>query len=127
MLRKGKELTIDKISNLVNNITMEMNEVITYWNKIYLSGPIDIIEQECRKYALEVGLCVTVDQTKFIYTGGEEFGACVGLINYPRFPSTRVALDEKAHDLAMRILKATAQNSVLIMNPESTRWFSIRK
>lgn len=30
------------------------------------------------------GLCVTVTQTTFLYKGGMEEGAIIGIINYPR-------------------------------------------
>lgn len=99
----------------------------TYWVKIYLSGPLEVIEQTCRQECLEAGLCVTVDPTKFIYTGGEETGAVIGLINYPRFPSQTSELTERARKLAKRLLDATCQLSVLVMTPESTEWITKRE
>ena len=76
----------------------------TYWVKIYLSGPLAVIEQVCREECLKKGLCVTVEPTRFIYTGGEETGALVGLINYPRFPQTAGELFVRARDLALTLL-----------------------
>ena len=70
---------------------------------------------------------MTVEPTRFIYTGGEETGAVVGLINYPRFPSTPEAILFRARELAMRLLEATCQHSVLVMTPDQTQWISKRE
>lgn len=99
----------------------------TAWAKIYSSGPIQVIEHACRKYCLDVGLCVTVEQTKFIYTGGEEAGAVVGLINYPRFESCQERVTQHAMNLAAAILEASFQHSVLVMTPIETTWISKRE
>lgn len=99
----------------------------TYWVRLYLSGPLQAIEQACRQECLEEGLCVTVEPTRFIYTGGEETGAVVGLVNYPRFPSTPGSLQERGRKLAIRLLEATCQHSVLVMTPEETEWITKRE
>lgn len=59
----------------------------TYWVRLYLSGPIESAKQLLRKECGQKGLCVTVEPTSYIYTGGEESGYVVGLIQYPRFPA----------------------------------------
>ena len=41
----------------------------------------------CQKYCDKVGLGLTITDTEFIYTEGNEHGLIVGLINYPRLPS----------------------------------------
>ncbi len=99
----------------------------TWWAKIYLSGPITVIEQTCREDCLAEGLCVTVTPTRFIYTGGEETGAEVGLINYPRFPSDSETITSRARALAVRLLDATCQHSVLVMTPTVTEWITKRQ
>jgi hypothetical protein len=98
----------------------------THWVKIYLSGPISVIEQTCRQACKEEGMCVTVEPTKFIYTGGEEVGAVVGLVNYPRFPKDREAINSRARSLAVRLLEATLQDSAMVMTPEQTEWITLR-
>lgn len=99
----------------------------TYWARIYLSGPLAVIEQTCRQECFDAGLCVTVEPTRFIYTGGEETGAVVGLINYPRFPCEPSAIMDRARKLAVRLLDATFQHSVLIMTPENSEWVTKRE
>lgn len=99
----------------------------THVVRIYLSGPLEVIEMECRRFCLQVGLCVTVEPTRFIYTGGEETGAVVGLLNYPRFPKTDAEIDNTALELAKRLLEATAQHSVLIVEPGESIWITKRE
>lgn len=98
----------------------------TFWAKIYLAGDVSVIKQECRKYCFEVGLCVTITPTNYIYTGGEESGVEIGLINYPRFPSTKDVLLSKAKELGERLMLACHQWSFLVMTPDETI-FSTRR
>lgn len=98
----------------------------TYSVSIYISGPIEVIEHACRSYCSRIGLCVTVSPTKFIYTGGEELGCVVGLINYPRFPKSDLELDKTARDLAKMLLRCSFQDSVLIVSSKESIWLSKR-
>lgn len=100
---------------------MKETRVKTWWAKIYVAGPRDTILQTCRKYC-EEGLCVTVEVTKFIYTGGEEMGVVIGLVNYPRFPSTPDAITDKAVILAKKIVKDAYQKTALVVTPINTVW-----
>ena len=106
-------------------MTME-GKVDSYWARIYIAGPISEIEQVCREFVLEVGLCVTVTPTKYIYTGGEETGVIVELINYPRFPSTPDEVNNKALTLADKIMVQTCQGSYTIVTPDETVYYSRR-
>jgi hypothetical protein len=99
----------------------------TYWAKIYISGPIEEGKQIIRRDCLREGLCVTIEPTLFIYKGGEEFGYVVGLINYPRFPALPEAIWNRAVDLAVKLLEETYQESVLVMAPDKTQWFTKRE
>lgn len=93
---------------------------------IFMAGDITQAKKVCREYCFSIGLCVTVDPTTYIYTGGEEEGFRVGLINYPRFPSTKEALGETARDLAQCLLIQLCQHSYSIVGPDETEWFSRR-
>jgi hypothetical protein len=99
----------------------------TYWARIYMSGPIEVAKQTIRAECLREGLCVTVEPTTFIYTGGEEAGYVVGLIHYPRFPSNPVAIEARARDLMQKLLDATHQQSALLMTPNVTTWITKRE
>lgn len=93
---------------------------------IYIAGDVEIIKQVCREYCLDVGLCVTVTPTTFVYTGGEESGAMIGLINYPRYPSTQDAITQRADDLAKQIMLRCCQWSFSVVTPKETLWHSRR-
>jgi hypothetical protein len=105
---------------------MNNQSTTTHTVRIYMSGPIDVAKQIIRAECLREGLCVTIDPTTFIYTGGEESGYVVGLINYPRFPSTPADIEERARDLMHKLLDATFQHSGLLMTPVTTEWVSKR-
>jgi len=78
-----------------------------------------------RRFCYEKGLCVTVTASTFIYTGGEESGFCVGLVNYPRFPSTPDELEAKAIKIARGLIVACCQRTALVVGPKRTRWVVI--
>ena len=104
-----------------------MQQETTYWAKIYLSGDINVIKQVCREYCKRVGLCVTIAETLFIYTGGEEYGVEVGLINYPRFPDTNEGIFNKAMELGELCRDGCFQHSYLVMTPTITIWQTNRE
>lgn len=100
--------------------------VETHAVKLYLSGPIDVAKQIIRAECLREGLCVTIEPTTFIYTGGEESGYVVGLLNYPRFPSAPDDMDARASDLMRKLLEGTHQHSALMVTPDATHWITHR-
>ena len=97
----------------------------TYWAKIFIAGELYQIEQTCRKFCLE-GFCVTVTPTNYIYTYGEETGAEVGIINYPRFPKEPAEILDKAQDLGFALMEDCCQGSFTIMTPDETTFYSRR-
>ncbi len=99
----------------------------TYWVKIYLSGPIEVAAQVIREECMAEGLCVTLTPTRFIYTGGEESGYVVGLIDYPRFPSGKDKVRSRAEFLAHELIKKTHQHSALVQDAETTKWITSRE
>jgi len=99
----------------------------TFVVRLYLSGPIDVAKQIIRKECLSRGLCVTVEPTTFIYTGGEESGYVVGLLNYPRFPSSPEAIYLRAKELMIQLIEGTYQHSGLLVSPDITEWISKRE
>lgn len=105
---------------------MEVRIEPTFRAEICLAGDFGIIQQACREFCFRVGCCVTVTPCSYIYTGGEEAGALVRLINYPRFPSTPEELYAKAEMLAMELMQAACQHSVLILDDLTTKWISMR-
>ena len=100
-------------------------EAATYVVTIYMAGDVAHARQVVRAFVLE-GLCVTLEPTDYVYTGGVESGFRIGLLNYPRFPSSPSEILQKAVRLAARLREDLAQHSFLIVTPEKTYWDSLR-
>lgn len=73
------------------------------------------------------GLCVTVEPVEFIYTGGQERGVRVGLINYPRFPCDPTEIFIRAEMLASALVEGMHQHSASIVASDRTVWISRRE
>ena len=79
---------------------------------------LDYLSSYCDNHS--EGLCVTATPTNFVYTGGREQGVIIGLINYPRFPSTPHEITEEACKLATGLHTRFGQYRVTIMGPDQT-------
>lgn len=99
----------------------------TYVIRIYISGPIESAKALLREECMREGLCVTIEPTLFIYTGGEETGYVVGLLNYPRFPSGESELMARAVAIAEMLVEMTHQHSALIVTPNESMWLTKRE
>lgn len=111
-----------------------MKIVDTFYAKIYVgmreeyvgkTHNIKEVYKLCQEYCNNVGLCVTVTPTKFIYKNGNEDGVVIGLINYPRFPAHSEEIENTAIDIAQKFLKAFNQLKISIETAEKT--FMIEK
>jgi hypothetical protein len=89
-----------------------------------MAGDFEIAQQVCRKYCYEKGLCVNIHPTNYIYTGGEEAGFVVELINYPRFPSKDGELRDMAVELGDLLLRELWQSSYTLMGQDQTEFRS---
>ena len=69
----------------------------------------------CSNYCNEIGLCVSITETEFVYTNGFEPGIAVGFINYPRFPDDPYRIRDKAIELGKRLLDKMEQCRVSIV------------
>lgn len=105
---------------------MRIETAPTYAVRLYLSGPIEQAKQVIRADVFREGLCVTIEPTHFIYTGGEEAGYVVGLLNYPRFPASPEEILSRARSLMQNLLAATFQHSALLVAPDVTEWVTLR-
>ena len=95
----------------------------SYWVFLYIAGNINSIEMICREYVY-MGLCVTVEPIKFIYTGGAEDGARIGFIQYARFPNTTGKIFDHAIELGKIIAERNYQCSFTVLDPYSSVYFS---
>ena len=94
---------------------------------IFIAGDYESAKRICRQYCDDTGFCVTVTKTEYVYTGGQETGIIVGLINYPRFPSDKETMLARATDIANLLREKLNQESFSIQTPEKTIWHSYRK
>lgn len=99
---------------------------LSYPVSIFVAGDPAKAGEICRAYCDEEGLCVTVTPTSYVYTGGEEAGVIVGLINYPRFAAEPREIMFAAKTLALELMHKLEQQSVSIQAPDETVWFSMR-
>jgi|SRR3989344_8394454 len=88
-----------------------------YSNRIHKRKEVGRIAQN---YCNEVGLCVTLTDTQFIYKNGREPGVAIGLINYPRFPAIKQKIIRQALDLAEKIKDTFKQNRISVVFSDRT-------
>lgn len=80
---------------------------------------LDELERQLQKIC-DSGLCVTIIPCKYIYKDGNEQGAVVRLINYPRFPSDLKSLKERAIEIASELRSHFGQYRMSIQAPDVT-------
>lgn len=78
------------------------------------------VHDVCRDYVNEVGWCVTVTETTFLYRTGGEPGASVGVIAYPRFPLDEQTLRTRTLELAERLRVELEQRRLTVVFPDVT-------
>lgn len=105
---------------------MKTVETISYPVQIFIAGDHAKALDSCRAYCDEQGFCVTVTPTSYVYTGGQEAGVIIGLINYGRFPSEPQAIFARAKELALKLIADLGQESASIQAPDKTLWISFR-
>ena len=106
-----------------------MEKVKTWEAKIFIGfreGYSDKVHtlEECYKVVQEhvdrLSWCVTVTSTKFIYKDGNESGAIIGIIHYPRLPSETKVLKQMTFDLAKVLKEYMGQKRVSVLFPDET-------
>ena len=78
------------------------------------------VYQTCQEYCNTAKLAVTITPTTFIYVDGSEDGCLVGLINYPRFPSTPEDIKDRSIHLAVLLMTKFKQNRVSVICTDKT-------
>jgi len=105
---------------------MKTVETASYPVQIWIAGDHAKALEFCRAYCDETGFCVTVTPTTYAYTGGQEAGVVVGLINYGRFPSEPAAIFARAKELTLKLIEGLGQQSATIQAPDKTLLISFR-
>ena len=87
---------------------------------------LEEVEQICHQFCDEVGLCVTITPTKFVYTrnpsipDGWEDGCFIGLIQYPRFPNSEENILNNALELGKILMEKFEQTKVSVICSDYT-------
>lgn len=105
----------------------ETKIVPAYSIRILIAGDISVIKQVCREYCYHIGFCVTVTPTTYIYTGGEEEGVIIELINYARFPAMVDEIKKHAHNLAVQVMCKACQHGFTLQDHETSTWHTRRE
>src|SRR5690242_16439560 len=111
------------MATLKDEITAK--EAPSYSVDIFIAGDRAAAVTACREFCM-TGLCVTITEADFVFTGGMESGVRVGLINYPRFPKEPEAIFTKAEELARFLIERLFQQSCCVIAPDRTVWLSRR-
>jgi len=106
-----------------------MKKLDTFTANIYLGlqhgysgghSSIDEVRSWVQLYCNEEKLGVTLTPTEFIYVGGGEPGVIIGLINYPRFPSSEFEIKSRAIAIAQGLMKLCHQERVSVVFSDET-------
>lgn len=106
---------------------MIREECSSYPVSIFMAGDLAKAEACCQEFCDQWPYCVTVTPTRYVYQDGNEAGFIVGLINYPRFPSTAPEIWQKAEEIGAYLVNRLGQQSYTIQAPDRTVWFSHRE
>lgn len=117
---KDGHFTTDRLGD-----SMIMKSCPSFRYDIYIAGDYNHAKQLLQKF-VEIGLCVSVTKTDFVYKYGQEAGVKVTLINYPRFPTTEEELKTIAIDIGHYLMDNMAQGSFTVYGPETTIYFDRR-
>lgn len=98
----------------------------TFHIDIWIAGNFEDAQRVCRRMCMADPFCVTVRPVEYIYTGGQEAGVVVSIINYPRFPRTPEELRAKAFNITSALMVELCQESATIEMTNETVMVSNR-
>ena len=87
-----------------------------YKVEIFIGGDYMLAVGLCADFCNREGLCVTVDKTVYVYTGGVCDGVKIGLINYARFPKSKDIIWRTACALAIQLKRGLGQGSYTVQD-----------
>lgn len=105
----------DSVNSYTATIYVGLKDTIN--NKI---KDFNEVERICQEFTNEYSKCVSVTPTIFKYKGGEEPGAIISFINYPRFPTSSLSIEADALLLANKLLIELNQMRISIVFPAET-------
>lgn len=91
-----------------------------YADYSYLS-PMNMLRQTIKDHINNGNpMCVNIMETHYIYVDGSECGACIELINYPRFPDSPTQIKDKAFILADILKEKFKQERLSVVCTDKT-------
>lgn len=112
--------------NSANKGNLKMIDCKSYSVSIFIAGDTETAKNTCRRWCMDHGDCVTVEDIEYIYTGGAETGVRISWINYPRFPQEPIDILDRAKRLSELLIVDLCQHSYSITTPEKTYYHSRR-
>lgn len=97
----------------------------TFTATIFIAGQIELIKSICAEYCSD-GFCVSIAPVDYIYKYGQESGAAIKIINYPRFPETNERLTLKAEKLGFLLAEKLHQGSFTVQANTETIFYDRR-
>ena len=97
-----------------------------YTATLFVTG--EGVVEACQEFCNDVGLCVSIKENLYVFTGGSEKGYEITLINYPRFPKTPDDIWKTAEKLAVYLMTYTNPNGSYTLQDSEGRciWVSNR-
>lgn len=86
----------------------------THGARLWMAGDYEQAKQAIRMFCSKEGACFAITPMDYIYSGGEESGFVVNLINYPRFETDPKNLVTKIERLAVTLMDHLNQSSYTI-------------
>lgn len=96
----------------------------TFYVEICCAGSYEKAIEICQNYCDEIGLCVTIEKCIYVYTGGNEEGIKVRLVQYPRFPKKEEEILLLAQHLTFELIQGLEQKTALLITPTETIWYN---
>jgi|AGFS01.1.fsa_nt_gi hypothetical protein len=103
------------------------NTVPTFYANLHIAGNFDVCQQECNRITYEFGFCFQVSKVEYIYTGGQESGMLIRVINYPRFPRDPEEITKLCTQFGFRLAEKLCQKSFTLETSTDTMYFESTK
>lgn len=99
------------------------NTVPTFYANIHVAGDYDTARAACREITYTFGFCFQIHKVDYIYTGGEESGLLIRVINYPRFPRDPEEITNLVTEFGKIIATKLCQKSFTVETSTDTMYF----
>ena len=92
--------------------------------RLWIAGSASRAEEALGEWCRLNGACFSITPCTYVYSGGQEEGVEVGLINYPRFPKNRSEMLQRMRQVGELLCVRLNQRSYTIDDGHTTEWYS---